>query len=296
MSPARSASAWSMWLAPATIACTNVRTFRPGRDPPTRPAMRTVASTKQPIPSRAASVATTADSPALATSPSSSKLTASRSGTCDTGLTKVPPWRERKIGLVTVILPCRRGTFRGWSTFWPSTHDPIGGTRLTAPRVASPVRGRAGRSPSTPSTASSRSTRYRAGSCVLVRGSELVRGHRTVSEQVCHPEFGGHRGPGKHGYPRSSAAPRRPRARSGPVASSCLDLELCSSERGSWSFGLLVSEASSPPEGGTPAVVLSWRNRSSMPVLAQWRTPWPWPLTWTKWNCSTRTLFPSGPD
>ena len=35
-SPARSTSAWSMWVAPATIACTRLSTLRPGRKPPTR--------------------------------------------------------------------------------------------------------------------------------------------------------------------------------------------------------------------------------------------------------------------
>ena len=38
MPPERSMSAWSMWLAPATMACTRVITLRPGRAPPTRPA------------------------------------------------------------------------------------------------------------------------------------------------------------------------------------------------------------------------------------------------------------------
>ena len=34
-------SAWSMWLAPATMACTRLRTFRPGRKPPRAEGMRT---------------------------------------------------------------------------------------------------------------------------------------------------------------------------------------------------------------------------------------------------------------
>ena len=37
VAPARSMSAWSMWLAPATMAWTSVRIFLPGRNPPTRP-------------------------------------------------------------------------------------------------------------------------------------------------------------------------------------------------------------------------------------------------------------------
>ncbi|MGH9230808.1 MAG: hypothetical protein ACRD07_19110 [Acidimicrobiales bacterium] len=36
-SPALRISAWSMWLAPATMATTRVTTLRPGRAPPTRP-------------------------------------------------------------------------------------------------------------------------------------------------------------------------------------------------------------------------------------------------------------------
>jgi len=48
--PARRASAWLMWLAPTTIVCTNVRTYRRGRSAPTGQARRTVTSTKGRFP------------------------------------------------------------------------------------------------------------------------------------------------------------------------------------------------------------------------------------------------------
>jgi hypothetical protein len=41
IAPARTWSAWSMWLPPARIEKTRVSTFRPGSAPPTRPARRT---------------------------------------------------------------------------------------------------------------------------------------------------------------------------------------------------------------------------------------------------------------
>ena len=40
--PERSRSAWRMWLAPATMACTSVRALCPGRKPPARSMKRTM--------------------------------------------------------------------------------------------------------------------------------------------------------------------------------------------------------------------------------------------------------------
>lgn len=84
--PARNTSAWSMWLAPATSAWTSVSTLRPGEKPPSFEGMRTMVSTSASRSSRFTSVATS-NSPALATRPGSSKVTAIRSIPRDTELT-----------------------------------------------------------------------------------------------------------------------------------------------------------------------------------------------------------------
>lgn len=86
VAPARNTSAWSIWEPPATIACTNVSTLRPGSAPPTRPASRTVALISASSSSRAANVATNTR-PALATRFGSSKITSMRSLPRDTPLT-----------------------------------------------------------------------------------------------------------------------------------------------------------------------------------------------------------------
>ena len=52
VAPERSTSAWSMWLAPATMACTKVSTLRPGDAPPIRPERWTVALTRRSSPRR----------------------------------------------------------------------------------------------------------------------------------------------------------------------------------------------------------------------------------------------------
>ena len=44
VAPDLSTSAWSMWLPPATMACTSVSTLRPGSAPPTRPVRPTTVS------------------------------------------------------------------------------------------------------------------------------------------------------------------------------------------------------------------------------------------------------------
>ena len=69
--PERNMSAWSMWLAPATMACIRV-TLRPGPAPPTLPVSCTLAFTRRSSSRRTATVPTSS-SPALATRFGSSK-------------------------------------------------------------------------------------------------------------------------------------------------------------------------------------------------------------------------------
>lgn len=112
--PEGSISAWSMWLAPATMACTRVNTLRPGRAPPTLPVSRTFAFTKRSSRRRTATVPTSS-SPALATRFGSSKLTRMRSMACDTRLTEkcLLRWRPRRIK--HRHRRCSGGTFRGYA-------------------------------------------------------------------------------------------------------------------------------------------------------------------------------------
>ena len=149
--PQRKMSAWSMWLAPATMACTRVNTLRPGRAPPTRPGRRTVAFTSRSSSRRTTSVPTSS-SPALATRFGSSKLTRTRSMACDTRLTESA---SRSGGLGDVRHRHRRcsgGTFRGWSAAsgqvnrWIEAKEP---SQLPAPcgGCGSAGRGRAARTP-----------------------------------------------------------------------------------------------------------------------------------------------------
>src|SRR5215211_2962557 len=103
-----------MWEPPTTIACTNVSTLRPGRDPPTRPASRTALFTSRSRSSRTTSV-DTRSSPALATRFGSSKVTSTRSIRCDTRFTGCASW-VRDLGDVRHRhRPYSGGTVRGWA-------------------------------------------------------------------------------------------------------------------------------------------------------------------------------------
>jgi hypothetical protein len=95
-----------MWLAPATMACTKVKTLRPGRNPPARSVSRTVASTKASKPRRDTNVATNT-SPASATKPGSSKTTFTLSIPRDTGLTESASWFWANCVFDTAIVPGR---------------------------------------------------------------------------------------------------------------------------------------------------------------------------------------------
>ena len=112
LAPARSMSAWSMWLAPATMAWTSVKIFRPGRNPPTRPDSSIVVSQSLSSPSRFARVAMST-SPALATRFGSSKVTATRSIPRDTGFTESASFVGENYGVKYRNSPSIGGIFRG---------------------------------------------------------------------------------------------------------------------------------------------------------------------------------------
>ena len=95
-----------MWLAPATMAWTKVKTLRPGRNPPGRSVKRTVASTKASKPRRDTNVATKI-SPASATRPGSSKTTFTLSIPRDTGFTESASWFWANCVFDTAIVPGR---------------------------------------------------------------------------------------------------------------------------------------------------------------------------------------------
>ena len=120
VAPERKRSAWPMWLAPATMACTRVKTLRPGRKPPARSVKRTMVSTSASRPRRDANVATTI-SPASATSPGSSKVTCVRSRPRDTGFTESASWQLDDWDFRHHN--CRRsgGLSRGWAAYNPVT-------------------------------------------------------------------------------------------------------------------------------------------------------------------------------
>ena len=112
LAPARSMSAWSMWLAPATMAWTRVKILRPGRNPPTRPLSSIVVSQSFSSPSRLTKVATST-SPALATRFGSSKVTATRSIPRDTGFTESASFVGENYGVKYRNSPSNGGIFRG---------------------------------------------------------------------------------------------------------------------------------------------------------------------------------------
>src|SRR4029453_18386531 len=109
-----------MWLPPARIAATNVRTLRPGRAPPTRPARRTVWLISRSSPRRNISVAGTI-SPASATSASSLKVTSMRSTVRDTRLTGSASRVGPTTGFEHRHRPSSGRLFRGYATAPPAT-------------------------------------------------------------------------------------------------------------------------------------------------------------------------------
>ena len=128
VAPERSTSAWSMCEPPATMACTNVSTLRPGIAPPTRPKRPTVALTRDSRSRRATSVATN-NKPALATRLGSSKVTPIRSILRDTDPTESASWcwvnrvfEQRKFSQAGRHFPRMRGLLRSYL---------IGGSRLS---------------------------------------------------------------------------------------------------------------------------------------------------------------------
>src|SRR3954463_5941789 len=95
-----------MWDPPATIECTRVNTLRPGRNPPTRPARRTVESVTCSNPKRTTSVPTNS-SPALATKFVSSKCTRMRSRPRDTRFTGSASRAWGRYGVSNRIVPAQ---------------------------------------------------------------------------------------------------------------------------------------------------------------------------------------------
>jgi len=107
-----------MWLTAATIACTKVRTVQPGFAPPTSLAMRTIASTIRSIPRRADSEATP-NSPRWPPRPPHRPPPGAGPDRAMLTSLEVPRWLGSDVGVVTLILPCSRGTSRRWSTLIP---------------------------------------------------------------------------------------------------------------------------------------------------------------------------------
>src|SRR5436190_23197388 len=111
---------------PAKIAATNVRIFRPGREPPTRPASRTVWFTNASSPRRPINVAGTIN-PASATNVSSSKVTSMLSIARDTRLTGSASRAGDNDDFDTVIVPAQGGLSADTRC---STSYLIGGSRF----------------------------------------------------------------------------------------------------------------------------------------------------------------------
>ena len=101
-----------MWVAPATMACTRVKIFLPGWNPPARPLSRIVALHRASRPSRRTKVATS-NRPALATRFGSSKVTQTRSIPRDTGFTESASFVVENNGVSNRNSPSIGGIFRG---------------------------------------------------------------------------------------------------------------------------------------------------------------------------------------
>ena len=110
--PARNMSAWSIWVAPATMACTRVKILRPGWKPPVRVPRRMVELHRASSPSLATTVAMS-NRPALATRFGSSKVTAIRLIPRDTGFTESASFVVENYGVSNRNSPSIGGIFRG---------------------------------------------------------------------------------------------------------------------------------------------------------------------------------------